>query len=116
LDGAQALPALGLDSLMVMELRNVVKQDTGVLLQQDALLNFPSLDGLSVIILSGWKLGGLPSTNTGLQTSAKTVSDRVDAISGGFIDTAILLHARCASRGFLVRRDREAAGRGATIL
>ncbi len=78
---------------MVIELRNVVKQDTGVLLQQDGLLNLPSFDGLSVIILSGLKLGGPPSTNTGLQTSAKTVSDRVDAISSGFIDTAILLHA-----------------------
>jgi len=68
LDGTQALPALGLDSLMVMELRNVVKQDTGVLLQPDALLNFPTLDGLSGVILSELKLGGSSDVSTGPKT------------------------------------------------
>lgn len=68
LDGAQPLPALGLDSLMVMELRNVVKQDTGVLLQPDALLNFPTLDGLSGAILSELKLGGSSAISTGHKT------------------------------------------------
>jgi thioesterase domain-containing protein len=52
---------------MVMELRNVVKQDTGVLLQPDALLNFPTLDGLSGVILSELQLGG-SSVSTGPKT------------------------------------------------
>ncbi len=33
-----------------------MKQDTGVLFQPDALLNFPTLDGLSCLILSKVKL------------------------------------------------------------
>jgi thioesterase domain-containing protein/acyl carrier protein len=81
LDGTQALPALGLDSLMVMELRNVVKQDTGVLLQPDALLNFPTLDGLSGVILSELSLGG----SSGASAGPKTVVELTPMVAGSSV-------------------------------
>jgi len=54
------LQALGIDSLMTMELRNTVKADTGVALAPDALQAHPDIWGLAGVVLEclGDDLGG----------------------------------------------------------
>jgi len=46
------LSQLGLDSLMIMELRNVVRAELGVALSPDALVTGPTLQNLAAIIVS----------------------------------------------------------------
>jgi len=49
-DGAQPLNEVGLDSLMVVELRNAIKRDLGVELSLKTLIQLPSIDTLSTAL------------------------------------------------------------------
>ncbi len=114
LDGTQTLPALGLDSLMVMELRNVVKQNTG--LASAGYFAQLSHVGRSLAYHSVGTEARWAALDQHRSSNKCQNGDLVNATGGEFFDTSILLRARCGSRGFLVRRDREAAGRGTIVL
>jgi thioesterase domain-containing protein/acyl carrier protein len=57
IDAEESLSGMGLDSLMVMELRSVVKQEVGVLLGPDALLTNDTLGELSALLVTLIDLG-----------------------------------------------------------
>ena len=101
-DSHEPLSGLGLDSLMVMELRNTVKADTGVLLAPDALIAHPDLDGISGVILSSLESEMGDSAGGGTSTTEGSGEDGIVALtppSGGGAGATPLFFVQGAGRG-----------------
>jgi amino acid adenylation domain-containing protein len=72
LDPAQPLTALGLDSLMAMEMKAAIEQDLGIVLPLTAVLDAPSLAGLTDLVLQRLE-GSMPAV--ALARSSESLSE-----------------------------------------
>jgi hypothetical protein len=81
LDGRRPLKEAGLDSLMAVELRNVLVRATGVPLPATLLFDYPNLDALTGFLMRAWRLEEPAPASPAAQPDRAAPSDDLDLLS-----------------------------------